>query len=71
MKLGGSVPGDVSDALTAYAEYYRNVHGNAIKPWPLVIQIVRTFVVEDRPFAPRRHRTNEPSRGAHSALHPR
>ena len=58
MKLGGSVPGDVSDALVAYAEYYRDVHRDAIKPWPLVIQIVRTFVDEDRAFQTWRRRTN-------------
>ncbi len=58
MKLGGTVPGDVGAALTAYGEYYRQVHGEAIKPWPLVIQILRTLVDEDRAFQTWRRRTN-------------
>ena len=56
MKLGGMVPGDVSDALTAYSDYYRTVHGEAIKPWSLVIQILRTFFDEDRAFQAWRRR---------------
>jgi hypothetical protein len=61
MKLGGSVPGDVSDALVAYADYYRTVHGEVIKPWPLVIQILRTFVDEDRAFQTWRRRNSSAS----------
>ena len=56
-KLGGSVPGDVSETLTTYAEYYRTVHGEAIRPWPLVIQILRTFFDDDRAFQAWRRRT--------------
>ena len=64
MKLGGTIPGDVNEALTAYAEYYRDVHGEVIKPWPLAIQIFRAFIDEDRAFQAWRRRSNETSPGA-------
>ena len=56
-KLGGSVPGEVNETLTAYAEYYRTVHGEAIRPWPLVVQILRTFFDDDRAFQAWRRRS--------------
>jgi hypothetical protein len=64
MKLVGTIPGDIGEALTAYAEYYREVHGEEIKPWPLVIQILRTFVEEDRGFQAWRRRSNATSPGS-------
>lgn len=64
MKLGGTIPGDINEVLTAYAEYYHDVHGDAIKPWSLVVQIVRSFVDEDRAFQAWRRRTNGASNGA-------
>ena len=56
VKLAGRLPGDLHEALVGYAEYYRAVHGEAIEVWPLVVQILRTFVDDDREFqAWRRH----------------
>ena len=58
IKLGGAIPGDLHETLTAYAGYYREVHGEVIKPWSLVTQILRTFVDEDRAFQTWRRRSN-------------
>ena len=56
VKLVGRVPGDLHEALVGYAEYYRSVHGETIEVWPLVVQMLRTFVDDDREFqAWRRH----------------
>jgi hypothetical protein len=56
VKLVGRVPGDLHEALVGYAEYYRTVHGDTIEVWPLMVQILRTFVDDDREFhAWRRH----------------
>ncbi len=44
------VPGEVYEALTAYAEYYAHQHGDAIEIPDLLIEIVRTFVAVDRAF---------------------
>jgi hypothetical protein len=50
VKLVGRVP------LVGYAEYYRTVHGDTIEVWPLMVQILRAFVDDDREFqAWRRH----------------
>jgi len=55
-KLSGSIPGDVSDALNSYTEYYRTMHGDPIRPWSLVVQILRTFFDDDRAFQTWRRR---------------
>jgi hypothetical protein len=44
------VPGAVHTALAAYAEYYAYEHGEPIEVPDLVIEIVRTFVSNDREF---------------------
>ena len=50
VKLIGRVPGDLHEALVGYAEYYRTVHGEPIEVWPLVVQMLRTFVDDDREY---------------------
>ena len=50
MKLAGRVPGDLHADLTAYAVYYREVLRESIAIWPLVVQMLRTFVDSDRAF---------------------
>ncbi len=50
MKLAGRVPGDLHADLTAYAEYYREVLREPISLWPLVVQMLRTFMDSDRAF---------------------
>ena len=56
VKLPGRLPGDLHEALVGYAEYYRAVHGETIEVWPLMVQMVSTFVDDDREFqAWRRH----------------
>ena len=56
VKLAGRVSGELHADLTAYAAYYREVVGQSIDLWPLVVQMVRTFVDSDRAFhAWRRH----------------
>jgi hypothetical protein len=50
VKLAGRVSGELHETLTAYREYYRHLHGEAIEPWPLVIQMLETFVDADREF---------------------
>ena len=58
VKLVGRMAGDLHEALVGYAEYYRAVHGETIEVWPLVVQMVSTFVDDDREFqAWRRHTT--------------
>jgi len=42
--LKGRLPGEFYEALTAYAGYYLEVHGEAIDLWPLLIQMPRAFV---------------------------
>ena len=50
MKLAGRVPGDLHADLIAYAEYYREVLSEPIALWPLVVQMLQTFVGSDRAF---------------------
>lgn len=50
VKLTGRVPGELHADLTAYADYYREVLHEPIAAWPLVIQILRTFIDSDREF---------------------
>ena len=50
MKLAGRVPGELHADLTAYAAYYREGVGQPIDLWPLAVQILRTFVDDDRAF---------------------
>jgi hypothetical protein len=58
VKLTGRVPGELHADLTAYSDYYREVLHEPIAAWPLVIQILRTFIDSDREFQAwrRRHR---------------
>ena len=56
MKLAGRVPGDLRADLIAYSEYYREVFSEPIALWPLVVQILGTFMDEDRAFRARRRR---------------
>lgn len=59
VKLIGRVPGELHSDLAAYADYYREVLREPIAAWPLVIQILRTFMDSDREFhAWRRRRRN-------------
>ena len=64
MKLAGRVPGELHADLTAYAAYYREGVGQPIDLWPLVVQILRTFVDDDRAFHAwrRRHRGSAAAR---------
>jgi hypothetical protein len=39
-KLAGRVPGELKETLTAYAGYYREVHGETIEVWPLVVHML-------------------------------
>ena len=56
IRLAGRVPGDLHADLITYAEYYREVLGEPIDLWPLVVQMLRTFMHSDRAFrAWRRH----------------
>ena len=48
--LKGRVPGELYEVLVAYAGYYREVHGEAIDLWPLLVQMLRAFVDADREF---------------------
>ena len=54
MKLAGRVPGDLHADLIAYAAYYREALGEPIDLWPLVVQMLRTFMHSDRAFRARR-----------------
>ncbi len=47
-KLAGRVPGELHEAVTAYARYYREEHRDAIDLWPLVVPMLRVFVDDDR-----------------------
>ena len=57
--LKGRVPGDLYEALVAYAAYYRGVHGEAIELWALLLQILSTFLDADREFHTWRGRPGE------------
>jgi len=57
-KLAGRVPGELHEALTTYAGYYRDVHGETIEVWPLVVHVLSTFVNEDRAFQAWRRRSS-------------
>ncbi len=50
VRLVGRVPGELHETLTAYARYYREEHGEAIEVWPLVVQMLRVFLDDDRLF---------------------
>jgi hypothetical protein len=50
IKLAGRVPGDLHADLITYAEYYREVLGEPIDLWPLVVQMLRSFIHSDRAF---------------------
>jgi len=60
----GRLPGELHADLTAYAEYYHKVLSESIAVWPLVVQILRTFVDSDRAFQAwrRQHRRNGAAR---------
>lgn len=64
MKLAGRVPGDLHADLTAYAEYDREVLSEPIALWPLVGQMLRTFMDSDRAFLAwrRQHRRGAAAR---------
>ena len=64
VKLVGRVPGDLHEALVGYAEYYRSVHGETIEVWPLVVQMLSTFVDDDREFQVGRRHVSEAAAGA-------
>ena len=64
VKLAGRIPGELHEELGAYASYYRTVHGEAIDVWPLLVQILRTFVEEDRGFQLWRRHPNGAAVGA-------
>jgi hypothetical protein len=64
MKLAGRVPGDLHADLIAYAVYYREALGEPIDLWPLVVQMLRTFMHSDRVFRARR-RQHRSSPAAH------
>jgi len=59
MKLAGRVRGDLHADLIAYAEYYREVLSEPIALWPLVVQMLQTFMESDRAFRAwrRQHRS--------------
>ena len=42
--------GELNETLTAYEGCYRHLHGEPIEPWPLVVQMLETFVEADRDF---------------------
>lgn len=50
VKLVGRVPGELHADLSVYAAYYREVVGEPVDLWPLVVQMLRTFVNDDRAF---------------------
>jgi len=58
VKLVGRMPGDLHETLVGYAEYYRAVHGETIEVWPLMVQMLQTFVDDDRAFQAWRRHTN-------------
>ena len=60
-------PGDLYEALVAYAAYYRAVHGEAIELWALPIQMLSTFLDADREFHAWRRRAGW-SRGMGSSV---
>ena len=64
MKLAGRVPGDLHADLIAYGEYYKEVLGGPIDLWPLVVQMLRTFMHSDRAFRAwrRQHRRGTSAR---------
>ena len=64
VKLAGRVSGELSETLTAYQAYYRHLHGEAIEPWPLVVQILETFMETDRDFQTWRRRVSEAPGGS-------
>ena len=59
MTLKGRVPGELYEVLAAYAGYYREVHGEAIDLWPLLVQMLRAFVDADREFHAWRRQASE------------
>ena len=58
------VPGDLHEALAAYAKYYRAVHSELIDMWPPLVQILRTFLEADRAFPAWRRHAGETAGGA-------
>jgi hypothetical protein len=58
VRLVGRVPGELHETLTAYARYYREEHGEAIDLWPLMVQMLRVFVDDDRLFQTWRRRSS-------------
>ncbi len=61
VRLVGRVPGELHETLTAYARYYREEHGEAVEVWPLVVQMLRAFLDDDRLFQTWRRRSNRAS----------
>ena len=68
VKLAGRVSGELNETLAAYTDYYRDVHGEAIKLWPLVTHVLQTQVDEDRAFQAWRRRSNGVPTGASAGV---
>jgi hypothetical protein len=61
VKLAARVSGALNETLSAYAEYYRGVHEEAIELGPLIAHILQTLVDDDRAFQMWRRQTNRAS----------
>jgi hypothetical protein len=58
-ELNARVPGELHQALTAYAASYRETTGQPIEVWALVVQMVKQFLDPDRELPPSRRRPHE------------
>jgi len=62
-ELKGRVPGELHQALEAYAGYYRETTGQTIEVWPLVVLMLQQFVDTDREFQAWRRAQSGPGGG--------
>ena len=63
-ELKGRVPGELHQALEAYAAYYCETTRQAIEVWPLVVLMLQQFADTDREFQAWRRTQNGPGGGS-------
>ncbi len=62
-ELKGRVPGELYQALEAYAAYYRDATKQTIEVWALVVLMLQQFVETDREFQAWRRAQSGPGGG--------
>ena len=61
VRLVGGIPGELHEPLTRIHRRLRDIHGEVIEMWTLLVLMLRTFVNDDGAFPPWQRGTKEAS----------